>query len=64
MSVMDKLRNSFTMGKGLAKRNAGRSAGNRHLEVRGQAERIEGAVRQVGEQVKDAGKVVRHAFKR
>jgi uncharacterized protein YjbJ (UPF0337 family) len=64
MGFMDKMRNRFTMGKGRAKQDAGRAAGNPDLEARGQAERIEGAGRQVGEQVKDAGKNVRDAFKR
>jgi uncharacterized protein YjbJ (UPF0337 family) len=63
MSFMDKLRNRFTMGKGRAKQKAGRATGDPYLETKGQAERVEGAGRQVGEQVKDAGKNVREAFK-
>jgi uncharacterized protein YjbJ (UPF0337 family) len=50
------------MGKGRAKQNVGRATGDPYLETRGQAERVEGATRQVGEQVKDAGKNVRDAF--
>ena len=63
MSFMDKLRNRFTMGKGRAKAKAGRATGDPYLEAEGRAERAEGAGRQVGEQVKDAGKNVRDAFK-
>ena len=63
MGFMDKLRNRFTMGKGRAKQDVGRATDNPDLEARGQAERIEGAGRQVGEQAKDAGKNVRDAFK-
>ena len=63
MGFMDKLRNRFTMSKGRAKENVGRATGDPYLETRGQAERVEGAGRQVGEQVKDAGKNVRDAFK-
>ena len=63
MGFMDKLRNRFMMGKGRAKQNVGRAAGDPDLETRGQAERVEGAGRQVGEQVKDAGKNVKDAFK-
>jgi uncharacterized protein YjbJ (UPF0337 family) len=63
MGFMDKLRNRFTMGKGRAKQRAGRAAGDPYLEGKGQAERVEGAGREVGEQVKDAGKNVRDAFK-
>jgi uncharacterized protein YjbJ (UPF0337 family) len=59
---MDKLRNKFMMGKGRAKEDAGRAAGDPYLEAEGKSERIEGAGRQVGEQVKDAGKNVRDAF--
>lgn len=63
MGFIDKLRNKFTMGKGRAKENVGRAAGDPYLEAKGQTERVEGAGRQVGEQVKDAGKNVRDAFK-
>lgn len=51
------------MGKGRAKQNAGRATGDPYLESKGQAERIEGAGRQVGEQAKDAAKNTRDAFK-
>jgi uncharacterized protein YjbJ (UPF0337 family) len=63
MGFMDKLRNRFTMGKGRAKQETGRATGDPYLEAEGRAERVEGAGRQVGEQVKDAGKNVRDAFK-
>jgi uncharacterized protein YjbJ (UPF0337 family) len=63
MGFMDKLRNRFTMGKGRAKQNVGQATDSPDLEARGQAERVEGAGRQVGEQAKDAGKNVRDAFK-
>ena len=64
MGFMDKLRNRFMIGKGRAKQRAGRATGDPYLETEGQAERVEGAGRQVGEQAKDAGKNVRDAFKR
>jgi uncharacterized protein YjbJ (UPF0337 family) len=64
MSFMDKLRNRFQMGKGRAKQRAGRATGDPYLEAEGQAERVGGATRQVGEQAKDAGKNVRDAFKK
>ena len=63
MGFMDKLRNRFQMGKGRAKAKAGRATGDPHLETKGQAERFEGATRQVGEQAKDAAKNTRDAFK-
>jgi uncharacterized protein YjbJ (UPF0337 family) len=62
MGFIDKMRNRFKMGRGRAKQDAGRATGDPYLEARGQGERIEGATRQVGEQVKDAGKNVRDAF--
>lgn len=62
MGFMDKLRNRFRMGKGHAKQETGRATGDPYLEAEGQGERIGGATRQVGEQVKDAGKNVRDAF--
>jgi uncharacterized protein YjbJ (UPF0337 family) len=64
MGFMDKLRNRFQMGKGHAKQDVGRAAGDPYLEAEGQTERVEGATRQVGEQVKDSAKDVRDAFKR
>jgi uncharacterized protein YjbJ (UPF0337 family) len=64
MGFMDKLRNRFMMGRGRAKQDVGRATGDPYLETKGKAERVDGAGRQVGEQVKDAGKNVRDAFKR
>jgi uncharacterized protein YjbJ (UPF0337 family) len=64
MGFMDKLRNKFQMGRGRAKQDVGRATGDPYLEAEGQSERIEGATRQVGEQVKDAGKNVRDAFRK
>jgi uncharacterized protein YjbJ (UPF0337 family) len=63
MGFMDKMRNKFKMGRGRAKQDAGRAMGDPYLEAKGQGERVDGATRQVGEQVKDAGKNVRDAFK-
>ena len=64
MGFMDKLRNRFKMGRGRARQDVGRATGDPYLEASGQAERIGGAGRQVGEQAKDAAKNVRDAFKR
>jgi uncharacterized protein YjbJ (UPF0337 family) len=61
---MDKLKNRFQMGKGRGKEKLGRAAGDPYLESKGQGERISGAAKQVGEQVKDSGKNVRDAFKK
>ncbi len=63
MGFMDKLRNKFQMGKGRSKQDVGRATGDPYLEAKGQSERVGGAARQVGEQVKDAGKSARDAFK-
>ena len=63
MGFIDKMRNKFMMGRGRAKQDAGRAMGDPYLEAKGQGERVDGATRQVGEQVKDAGKNVRDAFK-
>jgi uncharacterized protein YjbJ (UPF0337 family) len=62
MGFVDKMRNKFKMGRGRAKQDAGRAMGDPYLEAKGQGERVDGATRQVGEQVKDAGKNVRDAF--
>ena len=63
MGFMDKMRNRFMMGRGHAKQEIGRAADDPYLEAEGQRERVSGSARQVGEQVKDAGKNVRDAFK-
>ena len=63
MGFMDKLRNRFQMAKGRGEERAGRVTGDRDMEARGTADRVEGGTRQVGEQVKDAGKNVRDTFK-
>lgn len=56
MGFVDKMRNKFTMGKGRTKESIGRATGDPYLESKGQSERMGGAARQVGEQVKDAFK--------
>lgn len=63
MGFMDKLKNRFTMGRGRAKQEAGRAAGDPYLEAEGRGERVEGGVKQAGERVKDAGKDIRDAMK-
>jgi uncharacterized protein YjbJ (UPF0337 family) len=64
MGFMDKMRNKFMMGRGRAKQDAGRAMNDPYLEGEGRAERVEGAGRQVGEQVKDTGKNIKDAFKK
>ena len=63
MGFFDKMRNRFKMSKGRAKETAGRTTGKPYLETKGEAERASGGARQVTEQVKDADKNVRKAFK-
>ena len=63
MGFMDKVRNRFKMTGGKTKQNVGRATGDRSMEAEGKADRVDGAGRQVGEQVKDAGKNVKDAFK-
>lgn len=64
MGFMDKLKNKMQMGKGRAKEEAGRKAGDPYLEGEGRKDRVEGGTKQVGEQVKDAGKTARDTFKK
>lgn len=63
MGIADKLRNRFRMGKGRTKAKAGRASGDPYLEAKGQGQRAGAAGREVGEQVKDAGRNARDAFK-
>ena len=64
MSFMGKLNNRLIMGKGRAKQKVGRATNNRSLIAKGLANRVEGASRQVGERVKDAGKNAWKAFRK
>jgi hypothetical protein len=64
MSTRNKLRNRLQMGKGRARARAHRRRGAPVQETRGQAQRLGGAARQVSEQVKDAGRNLRDAFKK
>ena len=63
MGFMDKLRNRMQMSKGRAKREAGQASGDPYLAGKGEAERVGGATREVGEQAKDAARNARDAFK-
>lgn len=63
MSIADKIRNRFRMGKGRAKAKTGRATGDPFLETKGQGQRAGAAGREMGEQVKDAGRNARDAFK-
>jgi uncharacterized protein YjbJ (UPF0337 family) len=51
------------MSRGRAKQETGRVTRNRSMEAKGMGERASGAVRQVAEQAKDAGRNIRHAVK-
>jgi uncharacterized protein YjbJ (UPF0337 family) len=64
VGFLDKLRNKMQMGRGRAKQQAGRTMGDPYLESEGQADRLAGGAKQVGEQVKDAGKNIRNAVDR
>jgi uncharacterized protein YjbJ (UPF0337 family) len=52
------------MGRGRVKQDVGRSTGDPYLEAKGQKDRVSGSARQVGEQVKDAGRNIKEAFRR
>jgi uncharacterized protein YjbJ (UPF0337 family) len=52
------------MRKGRAKQKIGRATGNPRLQAEGMADRVSGGVRQFGEELKDAGKDIRRAFRR
>ena len=59
MGWWDKLRNKSQRARGRAKEKAGRHAGDPYLETKGEAERLKGGAKQVGEQAKDAAKEVK-----
>jgi uncharacterized protein YjbJ (UPF0337 family) len=64
MGFMDKLRNKLQMGRGRAKEEAGRATGDPYLEAKGKTDRVTGSLKQVGEQVKDAARNIKHASTR
>jgi uncharacterized protein YjbJ (UPF0337 family) len=61
MGLIDKLRNKVTIGKGHAKENLGRHNRDPELSAEGQADRIRGGAKQVGERVKDAARDIRRS---
>lgn len=61
MGFFDKLRNKTTSAKGRAKENIGRHNRDPKMTAEGRKERVEGGVKQVGEQVKDAAKDIRRS---
>jgi len=63
MGIDKKLKNAFAIYAGRVKANYGRATRNRSLQVRGRWQRLVGAVRQIGQQVKDSGKNIRSALK-
>jgi uncharacterized protein YjbJ (UPF0337 family) len=64
MGYIGKLRNRFQIAKGRGKVKVGRATGNRSLRFKGHADRLAGTAKQVGEQVKDAGKNLRGSAKK
>jgi len=62
MGFVDKIKNKLQIGKGRAKEAAGRRADDPYLAGEGKAERVGGHAKQVGEQVKDAGREARRTF--
>jgi uncharacterized protein YjbJ (UPF0337 family) len=63
MGLVKKLRNRIQISAGRARARYGRATGNRSLEVKARRQRIVGATRQVGEQLKDSGRNIRAALK-
>ncbi len=63
MGLVKKLRNRMQINAGRARARYGRATGNRSLEVKARRQRIVGATRQVGEQLKDSGRNIRAALK-
>jgi uncharacterized protein YjbJ (UPF0337 family) len=63
MGMVQKLKNRFAITAGRAKANYGRATGRRSVRLRGRWQRIAGAGRQVGEQVKDSAKNIGKAIR-
>src|SRR5260221_7326946 len=63
MGLVQNLRNRIQINAGRARASYGRATGNRSLQVKAGRQRIVGAPRQVGEQLKDSGRNIRAALK-
>ncbi|GAA0945264.1 CsbD family protein [Actinocorallia libanotica] len=61
MGFLDKLRNKATIGKGHAKENLGRQNRDPEMTAEGQADRLRGGAKQVGERVKDAARDIKRS---
>jgi len=56
MTTTDKAKNSAQQTKGKAKEAVGKATGNDHLRAAGDADQMEGNLKQAGEKVKDVFK--------
>jgi uncharacterized protein YjbJ (UPF0337 family) len=64
MGFMDKIKNKLQMSKGRGKEGVGRVADDPYLKAEGRNDRISGGAKQAGEHLKDAGKNIKHGFKK
>jgi uncharacterized protein YjbJ (UPF0337 family) len=64
LSFLDKIRNRSRLSRGRAKQKIGRATNNPRLQAEGLAERVSGGARQLGEELKDAGKDIKRSFRR
>jgi uncharacterized protein YjbJ (UPF0337 family) len=64
LSFLDKIRNRSRLSRGRAKQKIGRATNNPRLQAEGLADRVSGGARQLGEELKDAGKDITGSFRR
>jgi uncharacterized protein YjbJ (UPF0337 family) len=64
LSFLDKIRNRSRLSRGRAKQKIGRATNNPRLQAEGLADRVSGGARQLGEELKDAGKDIKRSFRR
>ncbi len=64
MGFGNKVRGRSRVNRGRVKQRLGRATNNRRLRSQGVADRLGGGMRELGEEFRDVGKVVRRAFRR
>ncbi|MFH5821836.1 CsbD family protein [Georgenia sp. AZ-5] len=63
MGLGDKMGHAAEEAKGKIKEATGKATGNEDMEAQGQAEQTKAGLKKAGEQVKDAGRDAKDAFK-
>jgi uncharacterized protein YjbJ (UPF0337 family) len=64
MGFTGKVRGRTRVSRGRVKQRLGRATGDRRLRAQGMADRLGGGMREFGEELRDAGRVIRRSLRR